>query len=268
MTPFHERSVGGRRSSRAAVTAAATLVAAATLGAPVRAQHTLSRISGRVIDETGAPIAGAVVRADSRGDSPGAFTTTTSEKGEFAILGLRRGLWTITVTASGFEPVESNLPLGTARNLPSMRITLRQARTRGARSPLAAVDVEALQARLDEAEAFATDGRLDEALAIYQQAVEDVPALTSIHRRIGDLYVRKKDRSRALDAYERLLDASPDDEAAAAAVAGVAVELGLEAEAAGDREAAIRHLERALAAAPDGPRAADARAALARLRGA
>ena len=89
MTPFHERSVGGRRSSRAAVTAAATLVAAATLGAPVRAQLTLSRISGRVIDETGAPIAGAVVRADSRGDSPGAFTTTTSEKGEFAILGLR-----------------------------------------------------------------------------------------------------------------------------------------------------------------------------------
>jgi uncharacterized membrane-anchored protein len=49
-------------------------------------------------------------------------------------------------------------------------------------------------------------------------------------------------------------------------VASVALALGQEAEAAGDREAAIRYLEQAVAAAPDGPGAAEARAALARLK--
>jgi len=244
---------------------AAALVAALGPATPARAQVGVGRISGTVVDEAGAPIADATVRAESPTASPGSLTGTTNDKGEFAILGLRRGMWTISITATGFEPAAINLPMRSRDNVRSMRVTLRRTRAGGARPRLAGVDVEALQAALGEAEGLAAEGRIDEALAAYEKIVEAVPALTSVHREMGDLYVRKKDRTRALEAYQRLLDAEPDDEEARTAVASVALALGLEAEAAGDREAAIRFLERALAAAPDAPGAAEARAALARL---
>jgi len=264
VTPVRDRSILTRRIRRAGALTAA-LLAAAAIGPPVHAQIVVGRIAGKVIDETGAPVPEATVRAESPTASPGSLTGTTNGKGEFAILGLRSGQWTVTVTAAGFEPAEFNLPVRNRTNVPSMRVTLRRSR-RGARSQLTEVDVEAFQASLGEAAALAADGRIDEALSIYERLVEIVPALTSIHRTMGDLYVLKKDRVRALEAYQRLKDAEPDDEEAAAAVASVALALGLEAEAAGDREAAIRYLEQAVAAAPDGPGAAEARAALARLK--
>ena len=264
VTPVRDRSILTRRIRRAGALTAA-LLAAAAIGPPVHAQGVVGRIAGKVIDETGAPVPEATVRAESPAASPGSLTGTTNGKGEFAILGLRSGQWTVTVTAAGFEPAEFNLPVRNRTNVPSMRVTLRRSR-RGARSQLTEVDVEAFQASLGEAEALAADGRIDEALSIYERLVETVPALTSIHRTMGDLYVLKKDRVGALEAYQRLKDAEPDDEEAAAAVASVALALGLEAEAAGDREAAIRYLEQAVAAAPDGPGAAEARAALARLK--
>jgi len=244
----------------------AAIVAATALGAPVRAQISVGRVAGKVVDETGVPIATATVRAESATASPGSLTGTTDDKGQFAILGFRRGLWTITITAPGFEPQEIRLPVRGRLDARSMTVTLRRGRMPGARSRLGGVDVEALQAALGEAEGLAADGRIDEALAIYERLAHSVPALTAIDREIGDLYIRKKDRARALGAYQRLLDAEPDDEAAGGTVSALALELGLEAEAAGDREAAIRYLEQSLAAEPEGPRAAETRAALARVR--
>jgi len=236
-----------------ALTIAATGVAAVLISsAPARAQAGVGRIAGRVTDESGAPIAEATVRAESPTASPGTLTSTTNERGEFAILGLRRGRWTITVTADGFEPTEMSLQV--------------RSRTRGTASRLSAVNVEALEAALGEADALVADDRIAEALALYGKLVEAVPALTSIHREMGDLYLRQKDRARALAAYQRRLDAEPDDEETGAAVASLALALGLEAEGAGDRDLAVRYLEQALAAAPDAPEAADARAALARLK--
>jgi len=250
-----------------ALTIAATGVAAVLISsAPARAQAGVGRIAGRVTDESGAPIAEATVRAESPTASPGTLTSTTNERGEFAILGLRRGRWTITVTADGFEPTEMSLQVRSRMNVPSMRVALRRSRTRGTASRLSAVNVEALEAALGEADALVADDRIAEALALYGKLVEAVPALTSIHREMGDLYLRQKDRARALAAYQRRLDAEPDDEETGAAVAALALALGLEAEGAGDRDLAVRYLEQALAAAPDAPEAADARAALARLK--
>lgn len=251
---------------RARLTASAVVIGG-LLAAPVQAQFSLGRVTGVVRDDVGVPIRGAIVTAENPSAAPSSFTTTTDEKGEFALLGMSRGLWTFTVKAPGFEPTEFSLGVRPRTTIPPARIFLKPSRAPAPRSPLAAVDVEALQATLDAAEAAADEGRIDEALGLYREALKRAPTLTTIHRQIGDLCARQGDRPRAVDAYQQLLDADPDDAAARAAVGRLAYDLGLEGAAEGDAAAAVRYLELALAADPTSPRAEQALAVLARIKG-
>jgi len=256
-----------RQSLRRATLTASAIAMFGLFAAPVQAQFNLGRVTGVVHDEVGGPIRGAIVTADNPSTAPSSFTTTTDEKGQFALLGMSRGLWTFAVKASGYEPAEFNLGVRPRTTIPPFRILLRATRTPGPRTALAAVDVEALQATLNAAETAVDEGRIDEALALYRKALESAPALTAINRQIGDLCVRNGDRPHAVEAYQQRLDAEPDDAEARAAVARLAYDLGLESAAGGDTEAAVRYLEQALAADPASPRAEEARAVLARIKG-
>ncbi len=248
----------------------AALLAAGVLGAwcagPAGAQVGLGRITGVVKDDTGVPIRGALVTAQNPDSAPTTFTTTTDEKGRFAMLGLRRGVWTIAAKAVGYEPQEFTLPVQPQRALPPIEFILRPTPVPGPRGALAGVDVERLQRQVDEAEALVSAGQLEAAVALYQRIVREVPALTSVYGELGELYLRLRRPEAALAAFEQQLGASPADEAARAAVGRVALDLGLAAAERHDVDAAAKYLERVITVEPDSPRAAEARAALERLR--
>lgn len=245
--------------------AAGTLLVTFAL-VPARAQVGLGRITGVVKDDTGVPIRGALVTAHNPDSAPTTFTTTTDEKGRFAILGLRRGVWTITAKAAGYEPQEMTGPIQPQRPVPPLEFILRPAPSAVPRGALAGVDVERLQRQLQDAEALVTAGKLDQAAALYEKILREVPALTSVYGELGDLYLRLRRPDAALAAYEKQLAADPEDDDARAAVGRAALELGLQAAERHDVEAAVRYLERVVAVAPESTLAADARAALERLK--
>jgi len=251
-------------STRVIALAAAGLVT--LLAVPVLTQSTPGRITGTVKDETGAPIAGAVVTADNPQTAPSHFTATSDAKGRFALIGLRRGLWAFVVSAEGFEPAELNVPVRSRRTPVSLRVMLRATPATGPRGALATVDVEELQAELDAAELLVAQGHLDEAIARYARILQEVPALTEVNRALADLYARQGDKTRACDAYKRLVDAKPEDAKARSRLAALAYDVGLAAAGQGDVATAIKYLERALAADAAAPRADVARQELARLR--
>jgi hypothetical protein len=89
------------KASRHAAFVLATLVA---LLAPsfVAGQST---ISGIVKDQTGAVVSGAAVQAASEVLIEGTRSVTTANDGRYAIVDLRPGSYTVTVTASGFSNV-------------------------------------------------------------------------------------------------------------------------------------------------------------------
>ena len=79
------------------------------VAAPVYAQETTSSVRGEVVDQSGAPIAGAIVVV-THVPSGTTSTQTTDAAGGFNAAGLRLGgPFTVKVTAEGYEGAEQEI---------------------------------------------------------------------------------------------------------------------------------------------------------------
>ena len=95
-----------------------TLVSCVSLVPPLAAQQPVSRIKGRVVDDKGARIKDAEVRAEAFfGSAAGTFAgqrtfaAKTNDKGEWNILGIAPGIWLFEVVAPGHLPESVALPV-------------------------------------------------------------------------------------------------------------------------------------------------------------
>jgi hypothetical protein len=154
-----------------------------SLTGPAWAQQ--ARATGSVRDTNGRPIKGATVRAVNREASPPEITSTTDDRGRFAMIGLRSSEWTFIVEAPGFIPVEAKATMRVA-GTPPMTFTL--ARDPG---PIPdALDRAVLQ-QVAAANALRDKGQYDQALAAYQQIRAQNPKLTSLNLVVAGVYRRQ-----------------------------------------------------------------------------
>ena len=178
------------------------------LSSPAFAQS--ARATGTVKDTSGRPIKGAIVRAINRDASPSEITSTTDDKGRWAMIGLRTGTWRFVVEAPGFTSVEANAPVRVA-GTPPMGFAL--AHDPG---PIpGALDRNVLQSVV-AANTLRDRGQYDQALAAYQQIRDQNPKLTSLSFVVADVYrkqassvadtaARRALLERAIGAYNQLL---------------------------------------------------------------
>jgi tetratricopeptide (TPR) repeat protein len=196
---------------RSWLTRGSCLALAAVLISPVAAPaQSVGRASGTVRDLDGEPIKGATVTAENAEAAPRTLTAVTDEKGRFGILGLRRGIWKFTVQAPGYDEVSAPASIQTLRPNPPMTFTL--ARTPESDKPMALgrTDLSSLQSKLDVAASFAKRGLYDEAIAAYEGVLQAAPALSSVQLQLGWIYEQKKETAKAIAAYERAIEASPE----------------------------------------------------------
>ncbi len=182
-----------------------------------RADAQVIRVPGSVKDGNGRPVRGAVITAENPDQAPARLTATSNDKGQFGFLGIRRGVWTFSVEAPGFETVRvrRSVAPGTRQEPIDVRLTKSSAPVA---LPLDGIKGDDLQQRIDRAEMLAAQGDLDSAIAAWRDLLTRVPALTSIYLRIGVLYERKPDIDRAIEAYRQLLQLEPGNERARAAL--------------------------------------------------
>jgi hypothetical protein len=195
---------------------AAVLIVAATSPPMAADAQQVIRAAGIVRDESGAPIRGAVVTATNPDNTPPRITTTSNDKGQFGIIGIRRGTWIFRIDAPGYESVSIRQAVAGTRPPPlDVRLTKNAAAAAG---PLDAIGGRDIQERIDRAEAFAARGDLDAAIAEWRAVLARVPALTMVHLRLGELLEGKADTEGALAAYRTLLEIDPGNARARAAV--------------------------------------------------
>lgn len=182
---------------------------ALVLSSPAFAQS--AKAMGTVKDTSGRPIKGAIVKAVNRDAHPPQITSSTDDKGRWAMIGLRTGTWTFIVEAPGFVAVQAQAPVRVA-NSPPMGFTL--AHDPG---PIPdALDKNVLQL-VSAANAMRDRGQFDQALSAYQQLRDQNPKLTSVTFVMAGVYrtqaaaasdpaARRALLDRAINAYSQLLD--------------------------------------------------------------
>lgn len=205
------------------------VVIIAWLAAPAAAQT--GRVQGVVRDVNGRPIKGATVKATHPEAVPRELTSTTDERGRFAILGMRTATtWHFVAEAPGFFPSEGNAPVRSNVGLP-LTFTLR--RDPG---PIPGALTKDIQEQLSAANALRDEGRYDEAIAAYQSIQSRNEKLTMVNLVLAGVYRDKAEREpataarhalleRAMAAYEEVLKDDAGNERAKIELAAVAADL-------------------------------------------
>jgi tetratricopeptide (TPR) repeat protein len=181
------------------------------------------RVSGVVRDDHGNPIKGAIIIADNPDASPGSFTTSADSKGQFAIVGLQTGVWTIRVGAPGYSSDGGELRVRAAN---SPTITFRLQKLVVPPSALGTTAPKDLQTALAAADALYNSQQWDEAIAAYAAILKQSPSLSVINLQIAAAYRNKKAYDSAIAAYSQLLNSDPDNDKAKIGIAMTNLEKG------------------------------------------
>lgn len=235
---------------------AAACWAAVIFASPAAAQIQVGRLVGTVKNEVGQPVKAATIRAINPTAIPSEFTTTSDQKGNWSILGLRSGIWEVTASAPGFESTAIAVRVALGMNNPQVEIVLVGTPVKGA---MDGVDTKRLQSMLGNAESLMLQEKWDEAVAEYRSILTLAPSLDTVNLAIGRALSKKKDHAGAAAAYGEVLKRDAGNQRAL-------VGLGRAQHEQGNRAAAIASLEQAVAVDGGTNEAREARAILAEIR--
>ena len=179
------------------------LLAGSAAGQEWRGQ---GRIAGKVVDEAGAPIAGAVIKATlPSSENRGPNEEKTNAKGEWAIGGISRGAWAVDVSKDGYETRSLSVPVQEGARMPPMIITLKKAAVVAVDPNIAIREEMVKAAALVEAKQFA------EARAIYERLAAQYPQVKQFRPLIARTYHGEGNIPKAIESLRAALAADPDN---------------------------------------------------------
>ena len=182
-----------------------------------RATAQTGRVNGLVRDEGGQPIKGATITAENTNIGQ-SFTATTDDKGRFAMIGLRAGVWRFIAQAPGFgsQAGQASIRMGA----PNPPITFALSKSGNAAfGALGGIAARDLQGDLARADALFAERRWDAAIAAYREIIDRSPALAFVNLQVAAAYRNKQEYDAALAAYDNVLKADPHNEKALVASA-------------------------------------------------
>jgi len=191
------------------------LLAAAlvSLSVPGFAQST-NRIAGVVRDETGGPIRGAIVRAETGGTAsaaPMTLTSATDDRGRFIFVVARSGDWKLTFEAPGFDPMTIAASVRLTGAAPNLDVKLDRHEAPESTGAMAGIDMRMLTSQLAAAAVMFDEGRYDQAITAYRDIKTKAPALTLVNLQLGNAYMMKKSYPDAESAFQEILKSNGDD---------------------------------------------------------
>ncbi len=181
-------------------------------------------VKGNVVDQDGKAVADAVVTFDYLGELNRKFETKTNDKGRYTQV-VNSGRYRITASADGYRPAffDQRIPSGPAMELDDLRIANLAVMADRALAPILK--------KFEDAGALGRAGKLDEALAVYEELRVDNDAVPELHFNMGALHARKRDWPAAEASFRRTLELRPEQMNAALALASTLEQQGRTEEA-------------------------------------
>jgi tetratricopeptide (TPR) repeat protein len=212
------------------------------------------RISGQVVDESGAAVPAAKVVVQSL-QGTARLEGTTDKKGHFAVAGMGSGPWRITVTKEGYVSAYTDRQVSQLKTNPPLALTMQKvAGAQGLRTE------EESRSLLDQGNALLEEGKFDEALAAFEQFLAKYPEIYAARLNVATAYLKKGDLDRAESEFRGVLakvvevhgEAAKDKTTSLRALSGLG-ELALKR---GDFTAAQKSFREALEISPEDAAAA------------
>jgi tetratricopeptide (TPR) repeat protein len=191
-----------------------------------------SIVRGGVVDENGDPVADASVTFhDAANDRT--FTSESGKNGDYVIM-VPSGMYQVTVEKDGYRGSQVNQQIrwSDAVDLEPMKIVSMKS--------LVDARMAEINSQFQKAGALANEGKLDEAVAVFEALLESHPNIADIHYNLGLLHVQQEEWGPAIASLEKAIELKPDHGAAALALAGAYEKSGRGDEAAARIEQAAR----------------------------
>jgi tetratricopeptide (TPR) repeat protein len=186
---------------------AGALVAGVCLsGGTASAQTGTAR--GKVVDEKGQALEGAVVSLEYQGPMTRKFETKTNKKGDFTQVGMQPGVYRVTANKDGYAGsfVETRISLGEPTYLPEIKLVPKAV----AQAAAADKGMDELRGGFEKANALMNEGKLDEAEAEYRALITKNPTVPQLHHNLAIVLAKKKDVAGAEAAYLKAVEVKPD----------------------------------------------------------
>jgi tetratricopeptide (TPR) repeat protein len=176
------------------------LALAVTLSADGLAQSKGNlKITGKVLDAAGQPVADAQVRAAKKGEAqPQVFNAKTNDKGEYSINNVAAGEWVVEAAKEGVGTVEVSTTLTDASRTTTLDITIKKAEPKP--------DANAEHQR---ALKLAQSGDIPGARKVYEDLIKVYPELHQLHAMMGNLYAAEGNPAKALEHLDIALAKEP-----------------------------------------------------------
>lgn len=160
-----------------------------------------ARMSGKVVDTSGQPLADVAVTATKAGESE-PVTTTSNKKGEWSLNRLAAGDWVVEFAKDGYEPTKGNVKVGEQSNIQKVDVTL---------APKAADPNAEIKSELKRGEAMMKASQFVEARKVYEDLLAKFPSVIQLNRFIAATYAGEKNYAKATEHLRLILEKEPEN---------------------------------------------------------
>jgi predicted Zn-dependent protease len=176
---------------------ASFLLAIASLLPSVAAGQT-GRMTGKVVDDKGQPLADVAVSATMVGQPPA--QTKSNEKGEWTLNRLAGGDWALEFSKDGYQPQRGTVKISDETNIQKVDVTLAKVQ--------ADPNVE-IQAELKRAEGMMKASQYADARKVYEDLLAKYPTVILLNRFIAGSYAGEKNYPKAIEHLRTLVEKDP-----------------------------------------------------------
>jgi len=157
------------------------------------------RLSGKVTDESGNPVTSVTITLEFLEKEEVTRETKTDKNGKWKIAGLGSGRWEITVSAQGFIPYQKTVSVSQLERNPSLNTILNKIEEQ-------LIEEAPGITLFEKGNELFNEKKFEEAIASYQEFLEENPEIYEVHFSLGNCYKEMGDIEQALKEFQLVLE--------------------------------------------------------------